>query len=150
MSKHKEPYYYKEEHTYYCIIEDADENSFVGVAVCHEDDWDMESEKVGYFIAGTRAQIKLLQHFKKNVLKQELKALNNLYYSMNRSKYFNPKSYEAKRMFRHMNMLQDDIEYVDNTLKVVKEELRNYLVKKEEFRQDIRKLRAAQKAEKDD
>ena len=87
-----------------------------------------------------RAYIKVLQAYKKE-LKAELKTLNQLYYSMNRSKYFNPKSYENKMLQRQIRQRQEDISYVNDSIKNAKEEL-NYIIKeKDKFYQSIRKHR---------
>ena len=61
-------------------------------------DQDMMSEKTGCEIANRRAEIMVLKGYVKNELKPRLRALKQLYYSMNRSKYFNEKSYENKML----------------------------------------------------
>lgn len=70
-----------------------------------------------------------------------MELLNQLYYSMNRSKYFNPKSYENKMLQRQIRQKQDDISYVNDSIKNAKDEL-NYIIKeKDKFYQSIRKHR---------
>jgi hypothetical protein len=51
-----------ETHTATCKIE-VQGKKYIGTAICHEHDFDFESEKVGQVIAGTRAQIKMLQDY---------------------------------------------------------------------------------------
>lgn len=123
-----------------CLIEDKDGNIIYGIAKCHPDDMDMANEKTGCNFAYKRAYIKVLQAYKKE-LKIQLGALNQLYYSMNRSKYFNPKSYENKMLQRQIRQRQEDISYVNDSIKNAKDEL-NYIIKeKDKFYQGIRKHR---------
>lgn len=73
---------------------------FGGTASCHPDDKDMMSEKVGCEIAYSRAAINSLKYERDCIIKPSLKALRQLYFSMKHSKKFNPKSYEAKMLWR--------------------------------------------------
>ena len=76
-----------------CIIEDSQQRVFFGLATCHGDDMDMKSRRTGEEIAFRRARMDYLRQQRDDIL-LELKALKQLYYSMNQSKRFNPKSYE--------------------------------------------------------
>ena len=71
---------------------------FVGEAQCHPDDMDMESERTGLCIAEARAMIKVMRFKRDYEIAPQLKILNHLYSNMSTSKYFNPKSYEAKML----------------------------------------------------
>ena len=73
---------------------------FKGIASCHPDDEDMMSEKVGCEIAYSRAAIESLKYERDCIIKPSLKSLRQLYFSMKHSKKFNPKSYEAKMLWR--------------------------------------------------
>ena len=73
---------------------------FTGIASCHPDDVDMMSEKVGCEIAYSRAAIESLKYERDCIIKPSLKSLRQLYFSMKHSKKFNPKSYEAKMLWR--------------------------------------------------
>ena len=64
---------------------------FMGAALCHPDDKDMKSERTGCEIANRRAYIHLLCHERDNIIAPQLKALKQLYYSINKSKNFNKK-----------------------------------------------------------
>ena len=123
-----------------CLIEDKDGNIIYGIAKCHPDDMDMASEKTGCDFAYRRAYIKVLQAYKKE-LKTELRALNQLYYSLNRSKHFNPKSYENKMLQRQIRQKQEDINYVNDSIENSKKELRYIIKEKDKFYQGIRKHR---------
>ena len=70
--------------------------AFTGVAYCHPDDLDFASERTGLFIAESRAIIKVLIFQRDHEIKPALATLNHLYSNMRTSKYYNPKSYEAK------------------------------------------------------
>ena len=90
MKKIKPIFHYdKETGCSTCVIE-TKYGKFSGTACCHPDDMDMASEKVGCEIAYSRAAIDSLKYERDNVIKPSLKALKQLYYSMNRSKRFNP------------------------------------------------------------
>lgn len=123
-----------------CLIEDKNGNIIYGIAQCHPDDMDMASEKTGCDLAYRRAYIKVMQTYKKE-LKVELRTLNQLYYSMNRSKHFNPRSYENKMLQRQIRQKQEDIEYVNNTIKEAKDRLNNIIHEKDKFYKNIRKNR---------
>ena len=123
-----------------CILK-YNNNEFIGQAKCHPEDLDMKSKKGGELIATTRAKIKYLTHIKENELKPSLHSLKQLYYSMNKSKYFNPKSYENKMLQRQIKMYELDIIAINDVIKINKNELRNYIENKELLYQKIRKHR---------
>jgi hypothetical protein len=123
-----------------CILTSGN-TSFVGKAQCHKDDADFASEKTGQTIAQFRATIKYFQHIKNNELKPKLNALKQLYYSMNRSKHFNPKSYEAKMLFRQIRLKEEDLEFCKNAIQKTKRYIKEYIDQKEQNYQLIRKKR---------
>ena len=118
----------------------SDFGKFITSSHCHPDDMDMANEKTGCNYAYKRAYIKVLQAYKKE-LKIQLGALNQLYYSMNRSKYFNPKSYENKMLQRQIRQRQEDIEYTNNAIKEAKNKLNYIINEKDKFYKNIRKNR---------
>ena len=111
---------------------------FVGRAKCHKDDTDMKSEKVGCEIAYYRAIIEALKYERDSVIKPSLKALKQLYYSMNRSKLFNSKSYENKMLWSQIYNWQLDLDAVNSLLITTREMLRNYIETKEHLYKSIR------------
>ena len=117
------------------------DNVFIGTAQCHEDDMDMRSSLTGGTIAEARAQIKLYQHIKNNEIKPALKALKQLYYSMNRSKHFNKKSYESKMLYRQIRLKEKELATTNEFIVDAKESLKEYLKNKEEIHQQIRERR---------
>ena len=120
-----------------CVIE-TKYGKFSGTAYCHPDDMDMASEKVGCEIAYSRAAIDSLKYERDNVIKPSLKALKQLYYSMNRSKKFNPKSYEYKMLKRQIECWEFDLSVVNDMIDTERTWIRDYINTKEALYQNIR------------
>lgn len=116
---------------------------FKGVAFCHPEDKDMQSKLTGQTIAEWRAMRKYFRHMRDNELKPQLKALKQLYYAMNRSKQFNPKSYESKMLYSHIQNIKFDLNTINNNLAQLSQNLREYLKDKEDIYQSLRKMRQA-------
>jgi hypothetical protein len=125
-----------------CTIIDNQGRVFVGEAFAHELDMDFASEKTGCTIASIRATIKYLQSVRRDVIKPELGALKQLYYSINRSKNYNPKSYESKMLWSQIRLKEEDLATINCEIAVQKQYLMEYLRDKEEFYQATRKRRA--------
>ena len=119
-----------------CIIFDKNDQTYVGMAQCHPDDIDIALE---------RAAIYGLQSIRKNELKPELASLKQLYYSMNRSKYFNPKSYEARTLKRQIKIKEEDIRSITNEIYLRKERLREFINNKDSFYKAVRANRGQEK-----
>lgn len=130
----------KEKRKATCILTDG-ERKYIGEAICHTDDEDMMNEKTGCEIAIRRAKIKALKE-KKRDLKLQLSSLNQLYYSMNRSKKFNPKSYENRMLQRQIQLINFDLETFKQMIVVEEQNLLTYLKEKEKFYKHIRHNRA--------
>ena len=138
MKKIKPIFHYdKETGCSTCVIE-TKYGKFSGTACCHPDDMDMESEKVGCEIAYSRAAIDSLKYERDNVIKPSLKALKQLYYSMNRSKRFNPKSYEDKMLKRQIECWEFDLAVINDMINTEKTWVRDYINTKEALYQNIR------------
>ena len=120
-----------------CIIE-TKYGKFSGTACCHPDDMDMASEKVGCEIAYSRAAIDSLKYERDNVIKPSLKALKQLYYSMNRSNKFNPKSYEYKMLKRQIECWEFDLAIINDMINTERTWIRDYINTKEALYQNIR------------
>lgn len=117
------------------------EKVYQGIAHVHPDDTDMKSELIGTQIAEWRAQIKMFQDYLANELEPGLAALKQLYYSMSRSKHFNPKSYEAKMLFRQIRLKEEDIADAKLLIANIKRYIKEYIDRKEQNYQLIRKKR---------
>ena len=138
MKKIKPIFHYdKETGCSTCVIE-TKYGKFSGTACCHPDDMDMASEKVGCEIAYSRAAIDSLKYERDSVIKPSLKALKQLYYSMNRSKRFNPKSYEYKMLKRQIECWEFDLAVIGDMIDTERAWIRDYINTKEALYQNIR------------
>lgn len=117
--------------------------TFVGRACCHPDDEDMKSQMMGLTIAESRATLNYLRHIRDNDLRPQLKSLKQLMYSMNHSKQYNRKSYEARTLYRHIQMLEEDLKNITENISRIKFFLWRYMREKEELHQTIREKRKA-------
>lgn len=111
---------------------------FMGKAQCHPDDKDMMSKLTGQIIAEHRATLRYLRFIRDCELQPQLKSLKQLYYSMNHSKYFNPKSYEAKMLYRQINHLTEDLKENKYLIDLTKSQLETYLITKEQDHKQLR------------
>lgn len=123
---------------------DIDQTPHTGVAICHEDDLDMMSEKTGLEIARKRATILAYKAYKYKI-NVELKALKQLYYSMKHSSKFNPESYENIMLQKQIRLKETDLTVVNNLLIEEKFSLKVYIIEKDAFYKQVRKLRNNQK-----
>lgn len=114
-----------------CILSDG-EKIYTGFAQCHPDDSDMKGQKTGCEIAFRRARINALRGYR-DELKIQLKALNQLYYSMNISYRFNEKSYENKMLQRQIRQINFDLATAKEMIATEQESLRAYIKEKDEF-----------------
>ena len=101
----------------------------------------MKSEKTGCEIANRRAEIMVLKGYVKNELKPRLRALKQLYYSMNRSKYFNEKSYENKMLQSQIRVIKNELDTTNQIIAELEYDLSRYLDEKDKFYKKIRHLR---------
>ena len=129
-----------------CIIKYKNQ-TFCGVAMCHEEDKDMMSEKTGMEIAYRRATIDYLKYVRDMELKPALKALKQLYYTMKHSTHFNPKSYENSKLQRHIRMYEFDLETINELIADERKNLKDYIDKKDEFYKKTRISRQIRQAE---
>ena len=115
-----------------CIIEN---NNIIGVgqANCHPSDKDMASEKTGMYIAENRAYISYLQNYKTTQLRPSLKALKHVYSTMCHSKYFNPNSYEAKRLRKEIKNIEQEINKISCSIENIKIKNKEYIDNKEKM-----------------
>lgn len=91
-------------------------HTFTGRAACHPEDKSFESARVGLTIAEARANIEVLRHIRECELKPQLKILNHLYANIRTSKYYNPKSYEAKMLRSQIRALEKELTTLNNEM----------------------------------
>ena len=122
-----------------CLLE-SNGQVFYGQAVCHPDDQDMCSEKTGIEIAIKRATIDAYCYYR-DCLKERLTALNQLYYSINKSKQYNPKAYESRMLRRQICIINSDLTTTKEIIAQLRNELNDYIKAKDVFYNQIRKNR---------
>ena len=140
MNKPKFEWY--EEHRQAICTLYTEYGEFTGVASCHPDDQDMMSEKVGCEIAYSRAAIESLKYERDCIIKPSLKALKQLYGSIKHSKKFNPKSYEAKMIWRQIRNWEFDLATINKMIATERTILNDYIQTKELLYQKLRRSRS--------
>lgn len=130
-------YLYDEESGVSTYIVEYEGQYFTGLAHCSPQDKDMQNEITGINIAQRRAAIQLFQ-YRRNELKHKLSALNQLYYSVNKSKKYDPHGYMENMLEHQRQLVQDELNLMKDCIKDEQEGLRHYLKDKEEFYQRIR------------
>lgn len=140
--------WYAETGTAECIIY-CGPLKFKGLSHCHPEDEDMMSKLTGETIAEGRALLTYLRHIKNNELKPQLKALKQLYYSMNRSKHFNPKSYEYRMLRRQICIVENNLSGIKEEITNIKTSLKEYLEQKEKDHKIIKEYRDKKQMVKD-
>lgn len=136
----KKPVFYYKDGYAKCAAEDGLGRSFIGEAWCSDEDKEFESMIMGSTIAEMRAQIEAARTYR-NDLKIRLQALKQLYYSMNQSKQFNPKSYENKMLHRQIKLLENDLEIAKHQLAVLKLDLYEYINNKDDYHKKLKRMR---------
>lgn len=101
----------------------------------------MKSEKTGYEIAQRRAEINMLKSYISNELKPRLRALKQLYYSMNRNKKFNENSYENYMLQRQIHLIKNELDTTKEIIAELEEDLITYIDSKDKFYKKIRHMR---------
>lgn len=138
----KQPYYEWDESlgVAYCVLTYKDKK-FRGEASCHPEDKDLMSRLTGQIIAEYRATIEYLTFIRDFELRPQLQSLNHVFHCMKNSKYFDKKSYEARMLFRHINLLQKDIDTINEEIAITKQNLKEYIERKNKDHELIRKKR---------
>ena len=120
-----------------CIIEDTSTNGVTlrgyGKATCHDDDEQWKSELTGKYIAMTRAQIDILRKKRDYEIIPSIMALEHVLSTMEQSKKYNPKSYEAIRIKKELKHYQEDLHMVQTIIVDEQENLRLYLAGKDQL-----------------
>ena len=111
---------------------------FKGEAVCHPEDKDFESSRVGLTIAESRANIQVLRHIRENELKPQLKALNHLYANMKTSTYYNPASYEAKMVRSQIRAIEKELAIINNEINDERRFIKDYIDGKDKMYKRLR------------
>ena len=142
MIKNTEFIWDEEEKIAQCVLLDDKGNKSIGIAICHEDDYDMISQKTGQEIAYFRAKIEYLLNIRDNDLLPRLNALKQLYYSMKHSTHFNPKSYENKMLQRQIHLIEFDLATIKEIIAMERKSLKAFIDDKDKLYKSVRKHRA--------
>ena len=110
-------------------------------AYCHPEDKQFQSEKIGCTIAELRAHIKALTQWRDLELRPGLKALKQLHYSINTSKYYNPDDYAEKMITRQIELKQSDIDVANEQIHALKAQLKDYLRNLAKVNESLRRQR---------
>ena len=130
--------YYDKTGTAIVTLIDQYNRQYTGVAILADEDEDMKSEYTGYSIAENRAFIEFYMRWINCELKPQLRALRQLYYSMNRSKKYYAGHYEAYMLNRAIKRIEDDIDYCRECINNLKDYVNFYIEEKEHLYQRIR------------
>lgn len=122
-----------------CILTDG-EKTYCGLAQCHPNDSDMMSEKTGCEIAFKRAKIEVFKALRDD-FKVRLKALNELYYSISKSKKFNQNSYENKMLCKQIHKMEFNLATAKEMIIDERLQLKDYIENKDKFYKQVRARR---------
>lgn len=122
-----------------CTIKDKDKQ-YRGLAICHPDDKEFESERVGCAIAEQRAIIAALTSIRDNEIKPQYKVIKHLYTNISSSKKHDAKNYESKMLKRAFYMLKKELEEIEQTIKGMKTNLRVYIKARDEKNEMMKSL----------
>ena len=111
---------------------------FKGEAVCHPEDKDFESSRVGLTIAESRANIQVLRHIRENELKPQLKVLNHLYANMKTSTHHNPASYEVRMLRSQIRAVEKELAIINNEINDERQFIKDYIDGKDKMYKRLR------------
>ena len=111
----------------------------IGIAERSKEDNEFVSELTGTVIAEYRAQIDLIKKINRYEIRPAIAALKHVYCTMQHSKRYNSKSYEAIRLKKELAHLLDELEENKIAIKNIQEDLATYMQRKDDFYQSIKK-----------
>lgn len=111
---------------------------YLGYACCHEQDFDMMSEKTGLFIAEQRAIVDYLRGMRDTDIKPKLQILEHIYDGIQRSKHFNENSYENRILRRQIRFLKNDLTTVNENIAEIQKNLEEFIHEKDNFYKRVR------------
>lgn len=132
------------------ILTDCHGRLYSGIAICAEQDNDMKAEYTGYTIAEKRAWINFYKGWIRYEIKPQLRALKQLYFSMNRSKKFHAGHYEAFMLKRFIHRLEKQLADLEEDISSMQLDLKDYINNKDKMYKAIRAKRQQDKVEEFD
>lgn len=100
---------------------------YIGRAYCHTVDEEYKSERIGKYIAFTRASIIMYKAILKEEAYPGYLALKHLKSSYEQSYRYNPSSFEARVMKKEYFKAKSDVEELQGLIRDAKKELAEYL-----------------------
>lgn len=135
-----EPIYIWDKYTGITSVKQQIDNKIVeGIARVAPEDERFANEYTGYTIAELRMRIDFARQHIEYDLKPQLFILNHLLSTMKQSPRFNPKSYEAKRIYAERQNILDDIEQFKIIIADYKQSLKKYIDDKDHFYRMVEK-----------
>ena len=112
--------------------------TFYGEAKCHPDDYDMCSERTGYFIAEMRANIQKLRWCRDYEVMPMVKHYRHFYDCLSHSSKFNKDSYEAHMILKELKKWEYELKAIRQDIKDERKYLKEYIDTKERLYRHIR------------
>lgn len=119
---------------------EANGRRYEGKAVCHPEDFDFKNELTGLQIAHMRAVIAFGKD-EKIRLEGKVKGLKQLEASINCSKHYDKKGYEATMLRRQIALAEEELRFCREDLMLLKQDLKGYLNSKATLYSELRKRR---------
>lgn len=110
---------------------------YIGLAICHPNDYDFESQLVGEHYAYVRSVINELRE-KRDTIRDELKALRHLYDIFLQNPFISTDSTECFLTKRQIEVLEGDLKEIRMLIKDTQEDLRTMIHEKDKLYEKIR------------
>lgn len=110
----------------------TNEGLFTGQSKLLDCDKDIESSFAGCEYAEIKAELKYLR-YKRKLIKNQLKGLNDFYKNICKSKKFNEKGFEATRLRHRMEELANQIKELTAFIKTGEENFLKYVEQREKI-----------------
>lgn len=111
---------------------------FMGVAKCHPDDADMESERTGLTIAEARAYIKLKKFQKKFEIEPVVNAYRHILKNIQTSTKHNPKAYESCMLRSQLSHWENKLTEIITDISDEEKSLKDYINQKDKLYKRLR------------
>lgn len=135
----KKEYNFDEDDGFASVTLRVADNIFMGTAQCAPEDMEFCSEKTGLLIAETRAMINFLTWVRDIELKQQLKVLEHLENGVNAKA---KKDKNGIMIYRAARRCREEIKFINDEVKGLRKELKEYIEAKEGLYKKIRARRS--------
>ena len=132
---------YKVDNVYYSEYFDKETNrTYTGKAICHEEDKDFESDKIGYTISTNRAIEKYYKGLKKKVI-QENHTLMTLLNTYKSTPDYDENNRFIKILRKKIYNNNEDIKLLKEAINDINNSTKRYIKDKDNYHAQLRKLR---------